>query len=72
MQTQTNQLYVVLPLGVGMSPENEVLSPSLGFSSIRDDLTLSCGDLDSSHEPGRRSRTRSSLQTRTPEVDMSW
>ncbi|XP_023259124.1 outer dense fiber protein 2-like [Seriola lalandi dorsalis] len=54
-----------------MSPENDVQSPSLGFSSTRDDLTMSCGDLDSSHEPGRRSRARSSLQTRTPEADIS-
>ncbi|XP_071348248.1 outer dense fiber protein 2-like isoform X1 [Trachinotus anak] len=54
-----------------MSPEFEVQSPSLGFSSTREDLTLSCGDLDSSHELGRRSRARSSLQTRTPEADIS-
>ncbi|XP_022613892.1 outer dense fiber protein 2-like [Seriola dumerili] len=54
-----------------MSPENDLQSPSLGFSSTRDDLTMSCGDLDSSHELGRRSRARSSLQTRTPEADIS-
>ncbi|KAM9349101.1 outer dense fiber protein 2-like [Symphorus nematophorus] len=54
-----------------MSPEDELQSPPLGFSSTRDDVTLSCGDLASSHELGRRSRARSSLHTRTPETDIS-
>ncbi|XP_040911593.1 outer dense fiber protein 2-like [Toxotes jaculatrix] len=54
-----------------MSPEDDLQSPPLGFSSTRDDVTLSCGDLDSSHELGRRSRARSSLQTRTSEADIS-
>ncbi|XP_035527285.1 outer dense fiber protein 2-like isoform X1 [Morone saxatilis] len=54
-----------------MSPEDELQSPPLGFSSIREDVTLSCGDLASSHELGRRSRARSSLHTRTPETDIS-
>ncbi|XP_022046851.2 outer dense fiber protein 2-like isoform X2 [Acanthochromis polyacanthus] len=44
-----------------MSPEDELQSPPLGFSS---DLTLS---RDSSHVPERRIRARSSHQTRTPE-----
>lgn len=55
-----------------MSPEDELLSLPLGYSSTREDVSLSCGDLESSLEPGRRSRTRSSLLTRTPEADMSW
>ncbi|XP_049454267.1 outer dense fiber protein 2-like isoform X2 [Epinephelus fuscoguttatus] len=54
-----------------MSPEDDLHSPPLGFSSTRDDATLSCGDLASSHELGRRSRARSSLHTRTPETDIS-
>ncbi|XP_029381022.1 protein BCAP-like [Echeneis naucrates] len=55
-----------------MSPENEVQSPSLGFSSIREDLSLSCADLDGCHpEPERRSRPRSSLLTRSPETCIS-
>eukprot|EP00064_Thunnus_orientalis_P013074 superscaffoldBa00002084_g13111 len=54
-----------------MSPEDELQSPLLGFSSTREDVSLSCGDLDSSPELGRRSRTRSSLLTRTPDVDIS-
>ncbi|XP_068558001.1 outer dense fiber protein 2-like isoform X2 [Cebidichthys violaceus] len=52
-----------------MSPEDEL--PSLGFSSIREDVPLSCLDLVSSHELGRRSRTRSSLHTRPPEADIN-
>ncbi|XP_049454266.1 outer dense fiber protein 2-like isoform X1 [Epinephelus fuscoguttatus] len=58
-------------MGRGMSPEDDLHSPPLGFSSTRDDATLSCGDLASSHELGRRSRARSSLHTRTPETDIS-
>ncbi|XP_059199945.1 outer dense fiber protein 2-like [Centropristis striata] len=54
-----------------MSPEGELQSPPLGFSSSREDVPLSCGDLASSHEPGRRSRTRSSLNTRTPEAGIT-
>ncbi|XP_078029233.1 protein BCAP-like isoform X2 [Epinephelus lanceolatus] len=54
-----------------MSPEDDLHTPPLGFSSTRDDATLSCGDLASSHELGRRSRARSSLHTRTPETDIS-
>ncbi|XP_070775004.1 outer dense fiber protein 2-like [Enoplosus armatus] len=54
-----------------MSPEDELQSPPLGFSSTREDVTLSCGDLASSHELGRRSRGRSSLHTRTPEADIN-
>ncbi|XP_032388455.1 outer dense fiber protein 2 isoform X1 [Etheostoma spectabile] len=46
-----------------MSPEDELQSPPLGFSSTRDDVTLSCGDLASSHELGIRSRERSILHT---------
>ncbi|XP_047446222.1 outer dense fiber protein 2-like isoform X1 [Mugil cephalus] len=52
-----------------MSPEDELQSPTLGFGSSRDDLMMSRGDLDSSREPGRR--TRSSLRTRTPESESS-
>ncbi|XP_044074819.1 outer dense fiber protein 2-like isoform X3 [Siniperca chuatsi] len=55
----------------GMSPEDELQSPPLGFSSTREDVSLSCGDLDSSHELGRRSRARSSLHTGTPEADIN-
>ncbi|XP_030259328.1 protein BCAP isoform X3 [Sparus aurata] len=58
-------------LVTGMSPEDELQSPSLGFSSTREDVTLSCGDLASSHELGRRSRARSSLHMRTPEADIN-
>ncbi|XP_042353896.1 outer dense fiber protein 2-like [Plectropomus leopardus] len=54
-----------------MSPEDERHSPPLGFSSTRDDTTLSCGDLTSSHELGRRSKASSSLHTRTPETDIN-
>ncbi|XP_078120908.1 protein BCAP-like isoform X2 [Sander vitreus] len=54
-----------------MSPEDELQSPTLGFSSTREDVTLSCGDLASSHELGRRSRARSILHTETPEADIN-
>ncbi|XP_070830795.1 outer dense fiber protein 2-like isoform X1 [Chaetodon trifascialis] len=54
-----------------MSPEDELQSPPLGFSSSRDDVTHSCGDLASSHELERRSRARSSLHMRTPETDIT-
>ncbi|XP_034558524.1 outer dense fiber protein 2-like [Notolabrus celidotus] len=54
-----------------MSPEDELQSPPLGFSSARDGVTLSCADLATSHELGRRNRARSSLQTRTLEADIS-
>ncbi|KAI3374838.1 hypothetical protein L3Q82_021379 [Scortum barcoo] len=46
-----------------MSPEDELHSPPLGFSSTREDVSLSCGDLAASHEMERRSRARSSLLT---------
>uniref|UniRef100_A0A3B3BSN1 Outer dense fiber protein 2-like n=1 Tax=Oryzias melastigma TaxID=30732 RepID=A0A3B3BSN1_ORYME len=36
-----------------MSPEVEPHLPPVGFSSAVEDLTLSRGDLDSNHEPGR-------------------
>nr|XP_046264989.1 protein BCAP-like isoform X2 [Scatophagus argus] len=55
----------------GMSPGDELQSPSLGFSSTREDVSMSCGDAASSHELGRRSRARSSLHTRTPETDIT-
>ncbi|KAM6920037.1 outer dense fiber protein 2-like [Lycodopsis pacificus] len=51
-----------------MSPEDEL--PSLGFSSIREDVPLSCLGLVGSHELGRRSRACSSLLTRPPEADI--
>ncbi|XP_031721288.1 outer dense fiber protein 2-like isoform X2 [Anarrhichthys ocellatus] len=51
-----------------MSLEDEL--PSLGFSSIREDVPLSCLDLVGSHELGRRSRACSSLLTRPPEADI--
>uniref|UniRef100_UPI0037E87FCD outer dense fiber protein 2-like n=1 Tax=Semicossyphus pulcher TaxID=241346 RepID=UPI0037E87FCD len=54
-----------------MSPEDEPQSPPLGFSSIREDVTLSCADLATSRELGRRERAHSSLQARTPEADIS-
>ncbi|XP_031150328.1 outer dense fiber protein 2-like isoform X1 [Sander lucioperca] len=54
-----------------MSPEDELQSTPLGFSSTREDVTLSCGDLASSHELGRRSRARSILHTETPEADIN-
>ncbi|KAM4605000.1 protein BCAP-like isoform 3-T3 [Polymixia lowei] len=54
-----------------MSAEDSYQDLPLGSSSIREDLTLSCGDLDGSQEPGRRSRACSSLYTRTPEVDIN-
>ncbi|XP_037643963.1 outer dense fiber protein 2-like isoform X1 [Sebastes umbrosus] len=54
-----------------MSPEDEPHSPTLGFSSTREDVTMSCGDLATSHELGRRSRAHNGLQTRTPEADIS-
>ncbi|XP_027146235.1 outer dense fiber protein 2 isoform X2 [Larimichthys crocea] len=55
-----------------MSPEDEPQSPPLGFSSNREDATLSCADLASSlSELGRRSRARSSFHARTPETDIS-
>ncbi|XP_019203720.1 outer dense fiber protein 2 isoform X3 [Oreochromis niloticus] len=61
-----------MPLGVrGMSPEDDLRSPPLGFSGTREDFTLSRGDLDSSHEPVGRTRARSSLHTGTPECEIS-
>uniref|UniRef100_UPI003AAAF509 outer dense fiber protein 2-like isoform X1 n=1 Tax=Centroberyx gerrardi TaxID=166262 RepID=UPI003AAAF509 len=54
-----------------MSPEDPLQDSPLGFSSTREDLTLSCGDLDGSQEAGRRSRARSSLHTRNPEGGIS-
>ncbi|XP_065810291.1 outer dense fiber protein 2-like isoform X2 [Labrus bergylta] len=54
-----------------MSPEDELQSPPLGFSSTREDVILSCADLATSQEPWRRNRARSSLQTRTPEADIN-
>ncbi|XP_074507739.1 protein BCAP-like isoform X2 [Sebastes fasciatus] len=54
-----------------MSPEDEPHSPPLGFSSTREDVTMSCGDLATSHELGRRSRAHNGLHTRTPEADIS-
>jgi len=54
-----------------MSPEDDLHSPLLGFSSIGEDVPLSCGDLVSSRELGRRSRACSSLHTRTPEPDIN-
>ncbi|XP_069013766.1 outer dense fiber protein 2-like isoform X2 [Embiotoca jacksoni] len=54
-----------------MSPGDESQSPPLGFSSTREDLTLTRGDLDGSHEPGRGSKARSTLQTRTTESEIS-
>lgn len=65
-------LYVVLSVVRGMSPEDELQSPPLGFSSAREDVSLSCGDLARSHELGRRSRARSVLHTSTPEADINW
>uniref|UniRef100_A0A669DGB8 Outer dense fiber protein 2 n=1 Tax=Oreochromis niloticus TaxID=8128 RepID=A0A669DGB8_ORENI len=55
----------------GMSPEDDLRSPPLGFSGTREDFTLSRGDLDSSHEPVGRTRARSSLHTGTPECEIS-
>lgn len=52
-----------------MSPEGELHSPPLGFSSVTEDVSR--GDLDRSQEPGRRSRALSSRNTRTPEVNIS-
>ncbi|KAM6918434.1 outer dense fiber protein 2-like isoform 1-T1 [Xenentodon cancila] len=52
-----------------MSPESELQSPPLGFSSTREDLTLSRGDLYW-NELGRVSTAHSS-QTRT-ESDATW
>ncbi|KAK5919718.1 hypothetical protein CgunFtcFv8_023589 [Champsocephalus gunnari] len=54
-----------------MSPEDELHSPPLGFSSTRDDGTLSCGDLAISRELGGRSKTCNSSHTRTPEADIN-
>ncbi|XP_060900969.1 outer dense fiber protein 2-like isoform X2 [Labrus mixtus] len=54
-----------------MSPEDELHSPPLGFSSTREDVSLSCADLATSQEPWRRNRAHSSLQTRTPEADIN-
>ncbi|MED6284980.1 hypothetical protein CHARACLAT_024386, partial [Characodon lateralis] len=47
-----------------MSPEGNPQSPPLGFSPTKEDLPLSRGDLDNSHEPGGENRAHSSLQTR--------
>ncbi|XP_047224911.1 outer dense fiber protein 2-like isoform X1 [Girardinichthys multiradiatus] len=47
-----------------MSPEGNPQSPPLGFSTTKEDLPLSRGDLDNSHEPGGENRAHSSLQTR--------
>ncbi|XP_038573672.1 outer dense fiber protein 2-like isoform X1 [Micropterus salmoides] len=61
----------VIEIVRGMSPEDELQSPPLGFSSAREDVSLSCGDLARSHELGRRSRARSVLHTSTPEADIN-
>ncbi|TNN67491.1 Outer dense fiber protein 2 [Liparis tanakae] len=55
-----------------MSPEDDPHSPLLGFSSIGEDVPLSCGDLVRSRELGRRSRACSGLHTRTPEPDVNY
>uniref|UniRef100_A0A672Y6Z1 Uncharacterized protein n=1 Tax=Sphaeramia orbicularis TaxID=375764 RepID=A0A672Y6Z1_9TELE len=46
-----------------MSPEDEVQSPTLGFSSTGEDVT--------SHEPGRGSRAPTRIHGRSPEGDTS-
>ncbi|XP_041848546.1 outer dense fiber protein 2-like isoform X2 [Melanotaenia boesemani] len=46
-----------------MSPEDELQSPLLGFSSTREDLSMNRGDLES-NELGRSSSAHNSLQTR--------
>lgn len=56
-----------------MSPEDGLHSSPLGFSSIGEDVPLSCGDhLESFHELGRGSKARSSLYTKNPEADINW
>ncbi|KAM8850351.1 protein BCAP-like isoform 2-T3 [Spinachia spinachia] len=52
-----------------MSPEDELHSPPLGFSSIGEDVPLSCGDLASFQELGRASKARGILHTENPEAD---
>ncbi|KAK2822565.1 hypothetical protein Q5P01_022630 [Channa striata] len=52
-----------------MSPEDKLQSPPLGFSSTREDVAVSCGDLDGSRELERRIRARSSCHSRTPDPD---
>ncbi|XP_040027853.2 protein BCAP isoform X2 [Gasterosteus aculeatus] len=55
-----------------MSPEDGLHSSPLGFSSIGEDVPLSCGDhLESFHELGRGSKARSSLYTKNPEADIN-
>ncbi|KAK2895130.1 hypothetical protein Q8A73_014618 [Channa argus] len=53
-----------------MSPEDELQSAPLGFNSTRDDETVSCCDVVGSQEL-RRSRARSTCQTRTPDADIN-
>ncbi|KAF3858112.1 hypothetical protein F7725_011313 [Dissostichus mawsoni] len=50
----------------GMSPEDELHSPPLGFSSTRDDGTLSCGDLAISRELGEEAR-HATVPTQEPQ-----
>ncbi|KAM6948245.1 outer dense fiber protein 2-like [Aplochiton taeniatus] len=50
-----------------MTPEDSFQDSPVGFSSTRDDLALSYGDLAGSPEAGREcNRPRSSLHTKTP------
>ncbi|XP_034412242.1 outer dense fiber protein 2-like isoform X2 [Cyclopterus lumpus] len=49
-----------------MSPEDDLRDPLRDLSSIGEDVPLSCGDLVSSRELGRRSGARGGLHTGTP------
>ncbi|KAF7667204.1 hypothetical protein LDENG_00073190 [Lucifuga dentata] len=54
-----------------MWTEDALQDPSLNFSFIKEDVTLSCGDLDGSQEAGRRSGACSSLQPESLEGDIN-
>lgn len=62
---------VVLSRVRDMSTEDEPKGPPLGFSSTREDVSLSFVDLANSPELGRRSREHR-LHTATPHTDVNW
>lgn len=62
---------VVLSRVRDMSTEDEPKGPPFGFSSTREDVSLSFVDLANSPELGRRSREHR-LHTATPHTDVSW
>lgn len=63
---------VVLSIVRDMSAEDEPRGLPLGFSSTREDVSLSFVDLANSPELGIKSREHSRLHTATPHTDITW